>query len=738
MDVSICIPTKNGGELFRQVLEAVFHQETRLEYEVICVDSGSTDGTLDVIRSFPAVRLYEIPPEEFGHGKTRRYAAGLGTGEYIVFLTQDAVPGSETWLEEMVNAIRGREDCALCFGIHYPYPDCNLLDKRDIRAHFRNFGTENTYFRIDDLSRYKTDAGYRQMLAFSSDNNACLRRDVMEKIPYLDAEFAEDQKWALQVLEAGYSKVYCPWAPVFHSHNYPMKEVFGRYYDEYKGLREVHGYRTATRKREIPGAIRRAVSADIRYIRQQPMTYKEKFFWCRYALKRNTKRQIAGYLGGIYMDKPEAWQRRADARYSQQLKQKKGRKGGEQALSYQYGENPVSKDYRSLWAYSEKRSRKTDIGKIFSFVTEEKTTEFRPADAKAAAKGPKIIHWIIPEPTAGSGGHTTIFRFVSRMAAEGCRVRVYIQQAVRFKTEKELDSFIREYFPMVPKEVSFHIDCEKMGFCHALIATGWTTAYFARQFCNTYAKFYFVQDYEPMFYPMGSEYLLAENTYRFGFRGITAGTWLKGKLESEFGMKCEAFSFSYDREIYRPQEKKTQGCRVFFYARPITPRRAWELGLLAMTELSRRMPEMEAVLAGYDVGDYEIPFRHINAGTVKPRQLAEYYGQSDICLVMSLTNLSLLPLEVMGSGGVIATQGGPNNEWMISNENAVLVGTDPTEISDTLEEYLKNPGKLAAIREAGRAFAEKTDWDTETAKICRYVLDGIREAEDQASSSLIS
>ena len=81
-----------------------------------------------------------------------------------------------------------------------------------------------------------------------------------------------------------------------------------------------------------------------------------------------------------------------------------------------------------------------------------------------------------------------------------------------------------------------------------------------------------------MFYPMGSEYLLAENTYRFGFRGITAGTWLKGKLESEFGMKCEAFSFSYDREIYRPQEKKTQGCRVFFYARPITPRRAWELG----------------------------------------------------------------------------------------------------------------------------------------------------------------
>ena len=71
MDVSIVIPTKNGGHLFEKVLDAVFKQKTEYEYEVICVDSGSKDGTLDVIRKYPC-RLFQIEPSEFGHGKNEK------------------------------------------------------------------------------------------------------------------------------------------------------------------------------------------------------------------------------------------------------------------------------------------------------------------------------------------------------------------------------------------------------------------------------------------------------------------------------------------------------------------------------------------------------------------------------------------------------------------------------------------------------------------------------------------
>ena len=126
MDVSIVIPTKNGGSLLEEVLKSIFSQKTEYTYEVICVDSGSTDDSIEIIRKYD-VALYEIKPSEFGHGKTRNYGASKGTGEFIVFLTQDALPASDTWLENFVNAMKMDDQIAGGFGIHYPYPDCNIL-----------------------------------------------------------------------------------------------------------------------------------------------------------------------------------------------------------------------------------------------------------------------------------------------------------------------------------------------------------------------------------------------------------------------------------------------------------------------------------------------------------------------------------------------------------------------------------------------------------------------------------
>ena len=81
IDVSIVIPTKNAGPLLDRVLQAVFEQKTEYVYEVICVDSGSKDETLDIIRKYPC-RLFQIPPEEFGHGKTRNYGGRPGNRHF--------------------------------------------------------------------------------------------------------------------------------------------------------------------------------------------------------------------------------------------------------------------------------------------------------------------------------------------------------------------------------------------------------------------------------------------------------------------------------------------------------------------------------------------------------------------------------------------------------------------------------------------------------------------------------
>lgn len=237
-----------------------------------------------------------------------------------------------------------------------------------------------------------------------------------------------------------------------------------------------------------------------------------------------------------------------------------------------------------------------------------------------------------------------------------------------------------------------------MKFAHATVATSWTTAYYVRKFQNTISKFYFVQDFEPHFYAHGSEYEFAENTYKMGFRGITAGDWLRDIMRNEYGMQADSFHFSYDDKVYQPKEKQDNEKRVFFYARPVTPRRDFELGMLALNELCRRMPEIEVVFAGWDVSGYEIPFKHRNLGIVTPQVLADSYAICDMCLVISNTNLSLVPFEVMACNSVAVCSKGANSSWMVNEENSILVDYDPIQIADRMEYYFNHPDELATIR----------------------------------------
>ncbi len=321
MDVSIVIPTKNGGELFGRVLGRVYSQKTKYSYEVICVDSGSKDGTLDVIRSHGAV-LKEIAPEEFGHGRTRNLGASLGTGEFIVFITQDALPATENWLDSFIDAMKLDAAIAGGFGKHLPYPDCNLPDRNMLTRHFANFGEETHIFELTDERRdeYFNDEGYRQYLAFFSDNCSCLRRCVWEKIPYDDVNFAEDQFWARKILEAGYKKVYVPSAAVYHSHNYKLSSYFGRYYDDFKAVYRVYGSQICHNRKEYWDGIKASTRDDWSYIRHQAIGKREKLYWMFYALRRNIIRYNAGVKAVEYFSVSPQEQERMDRKYSQQYR----------------------------------------------------------------------------------------------------------------------------------------------------------------------------------------------------------------------------------------------------------------------------------------------------------------------------------------------------------------------------------------------------------------------------------
>ena len=240
---SVIIPTKNPGPIFARVLKAVCGQVTEFTFDVLVIDSGSTDGTLELLRTLqdPRVRLHEIPSKEFGHGKTRNAAVGLTCGEYAVLITHDAMPASENWLAAMVGVAETDPEIAGVFGRHLAYPDANPFTKRDLERHFQNF-TQRPVVWLEDRDRYDRDQGYRQYLHFFSDNNALIRRSVWRQLPYPDVDFAEDQIWAQKVIEAGWKKGYSHEGAVLHSHDFPIFETMQRSFDESYALYRLFGY----------------------------------------------------------------------------------------------------------------------------------------------------------------------------------------------------------------------------------------------------------------------------------------------------------------------------------------------------------------------------------------------------------------------------------------------------------------------------------------------------------------
>lgn len=243
---SVVVPTKNGGDRFKAVLGKLLSQETPWPYEILIIDSGSRDGTVELVQAHPEVRLIRINPPDFGHGKTRNQAIGETRSPYVALLTQDAEPVDARWLRNIVTAVDADDKIAGAFGRHLAYPDASAFTKRDLEAHFANF-RDNIHVvnRYTDIERYENDEGWRQFLHFFSDNNSCLRRSVWEKIPYPEVEFAEDQIWAETSIKAGYSKAYADDAVVYHSHEYEAFERLQRSFDESKNFNKLFGYKLA-------------------------------------------------------------------------------------------------------------------------------------------------------------------------------------------------------------------------------------------------------------------------------------------------------------------------------------------------------------------------------------------------------------------------------------------------------------------------------------------------------------
>jgi rhamnosyltransferase len=220
-EFSVLLLTKNGACDLERLLLALYGQQNVRPFEVIAIDSGSTDGTLDILRRFP-VQLKQIPAEEFHHSRTRNFAAGLASGEILVFLSQDAIPASEVWLTTLLSNFVDPSVGAV-YGRQLPKPG-STLERQD--ALDAIYGEQ----KVVKDPNHRNGMGYR--FYHFSDVNAAIRRGVWDAVRFPEElKVFEDLGIAKRILDGGWKIVYDPGSAVFHSHSHTTVGLFKRYFD---------------------------------------------------------------------------------------------------------------------------------------------------------------------------------------------------------------------------------------------------------------------------------------------------------------------------------------------------------------------------------------------------------------------------------------------------------------------------------------------------------------------------
>lgn len=218
---SIIIPTLNTGHLLAPLVFSL-RQQSVPPGEIIVIDSSSTDNTpAEAIRL--GCTLLTIPKSEFNHGGTRNQAARQAKGDVLVFMTQDALPVSTRFLEELVKPI-DQGVASATYARQVPYDSA-----RPTEAFARTFN----YPPISVVRTKDTIASLGIRAYFFSNVASAIRKDVFMAHGMFpdDVIMNEDMLFCAKLIENGHSVMYAAKAMVFHSHNYSAVQTFQRYFD---------------------------------------------------------------------------------------------------------------------------------------------------------------------------------------------------------------------------------------------------------------------------------------------------------------------------------------------------------------------------------------------------------------------------------------------------------------------------------------------------------------------------
>ena len=263
--VTVVIPVYNGGTMLKAVVEACLAQDLEEEFELLLIDSASSDGCLEALPQDERLRIHKIQKEDFGHGRTRNLAVELARGEYVAFITQDAIPANRMWLMNLIAPLQSDPNVAGVFGCHIAHTHHGQLTAHDLDQHFNRWIFRSHRQPIElNAERQTANGVVSTHERFYSDNNSCLRKSIWTTLPLPDVVYGEDQLWAREILRKGYKKAYASTAVVRHSHEYGFRETVERANTEWHFYNQMLGEQLPSSKEQVLQMVERSCASDLK------------------------------------------------------------------------------------------------------------------------------------------------------------------------------------------------------------------------------------------------------------------------------------------------------------------------------------------------------------------------------------------------------------------------------------------------------------------------------------------
>jgi GT2 family glycosyltransferase/glycosyltransferase involved in cell wall biosynthesis len=677
--ISIIIPFKDKVDLLQKCIDSILEKTAYKEYEILLISNRSNEEKtfryLDSLSKNEKIRVLTFE-NEFNYSKINNYAVQFARGDILLFLNNDTEVIESEWLNFMLEHAHRKEVGAV--GCKLLFPD-NRIQHAGVIVGITGFAGHVFAGLTDHSYNYFGSTDFvRDYLAVTG---ACLmvRREVFDEVGGFNESFivcGSDVDFCLRIHSRGYRNIYTPYAVLFHREAasrgtyIPMIDfqLSLESYEKFLGIRDPYYNPNLTLLKTDCSLKMKGEEDTLRDIRESAINWAKEW---EVEDKREKQLKTGATLGMI------------------------------EAFDYSMKDLDVN---RQLMAKFEKT---------------------RPAI--------KSINWFIPDfHHVYYGGIYTILRFAEYFSGKGIRNRF-----VLYDSPSALATDVSEKVKLAfPDMRDFEIfirrgsDVNVIPYSDISIATLWTSAYRLLKFRNTLGKFYLIQDYEPLFYPAGASYALAEATYRFGFHGIVNSSGLYNFLMKNYDIHAEYFMPAVDHNIFFPNGKSSgkerQKLNLLFYGRPQHDRNAFELAIASAKKIKARLGDaIEIISAGseWNAEEYGVSGIVTNLGLLSYHKTAELYRNTDFGLILMFTkHPSYLPIEFMASGSIVIANHNEANTWLLKDGfNCVIVEPSPTYITEKLVGLIEHPGLRKTIRENAFKTTRSMDWTHEMEKIFRFI-----------------